>query len=223
MPKVTVERRPLTWQEMTRQAMAEEARKQPPMGWEVPSDQLYAPSSDVPITTGFAPGGAEEPIINPEDIATAVPWKALAGLAGKGMLAATKAGAIPLAVGMIKRTPSLNSIHKINAAKEALAEIADTSGLSTYEGAFKEFANKTFDPADLISYIDTMPEKELVKGIEESYAGGMEQFLKDYRKNYAPQAYSNYARMFHSAKTVKDKEKIKSLMDSIKAEGIHTD
>jgi len=82
----TVQRKPLSWQEMTRQAMAEEARKQTPMGWEVPVDQLYAPSSDVPVSGGFAPGGAEyDP--TPEMIASMVPWGAMT----KGAIAELKA------------------------------------------------------------------------------------------------------------------------------------
>jgi hypothetical protein len=81
---ISVQRKPLSWQEMTRQAMAEEARKQAPMNWEVPVDQLYAPSSDVPVSGGFAPGGAEyDP--TPEMIASMVPWGKLAKAGARGV------------------------------------------------------------------------------------------------------------------------------------------
>lgn len=102
-----------TWQEMTRQAMAEEARKQAPMGWEVPVDQLYAPSSDVPISSGFALGGVEyDPI--PETIASMVPWIKLAQLGAIGAIEVA-----PVAKELKTLTPkyiqnSWNSITDIN-------------------------------------------------------------------------------------------------------------
>lgn len=81
---IKIYRKPLTWQQMTKMAMEEEARKRPPMSWEVPVDQLYAPSSDVPITTGSAPGGAGESMLQPADLAAMVPWGTLAKAASIG-------------------------------------------------------------------------------------------------------------------------------------------
>lgn len=146
MPKVTVERRPITWQEMTRQAMAEEARKRPPMGWEVPSDQLYAPSSDVPITTGFAPSGAEyDP--TPEIIASMVPWAAMTKL---GMEALKKP---------IQNAPAL-IVDEVQSLAPAMAEVSPSISLQTPRRA-KQLIEQSYVPGMFRTGGESIPAKEL--------------------------------------------------------------
>jgi hypothetical protein len=166
-----------------------------------------------------------EPSIMDEKIKKSDPEQYAKILQAQQLMGDLNAGmnyASPIAVGSLKAIPSiLNSISKVDAAKDALSDIAGTSGLSTYEGVFKDFSNKSFNPEDLFSHIEKLHPHELEKALEESYLGGVDQFLKDYRKEYAPKLYLDYVKSFHAAKDPKVKEKLKGIMDSIKAEGIH--
>ena len=133
-----------------------------------------------------------------------------------------------LAMGTINVSPkpSLTSVPRVSAAKEALSDIAGTSGFAKYGEGLKRFKESqknwpSYDKEELAGFIEKATPQELEQLLGEEYSGGIEQFLQDYRKEYAPQAYLDYVRSFHSAKDPKMKEKIKGFMDSIKAEGIH--
>jgi len=193
---ISVQRKPLSWQEMTRQAMAEEARKQAPMGWEVPVDQLYAPSSDVPISGGFAPGGAEyDP--TPEMIASMVPWGAVAkgAISAAPKIVGNEIGAVGPGVDELVRfeqllKPRLTDPSRVEAAKEALADIVETSGFSKYGEGLKRFKDSQknwplYDRAELYNFIDNATPQEIEKLLEEEYLGGVSEFLTKYRKDVA--------------------------------------
>jgi len=119
----------------------------------------------------------------------------------------------------------LTSQSKIDAARNALQEIGGSSGFGKSEG-FKRLIEENkhlpnISQDEIYKFIETAQPHELEKILENEYMGGMEQFLKDYKKSYARDNYAYYAQRFHGAKNIKDKEKFKEMMDSIRAEGIH--
>ena len=192
-----------------------------------PVDQKFAYLGAPENLQGTGAGGAEEPAISPIDF---IPWTEMASLGAKGVKAAMKAapeligneiGAVGLDLKSLKGIENLTTKPRIDAAVQALQDIAETNGLSTYEGAFNKFKNKSFDMTDLLSHIETMSPKELEKALEESYSGGIQQFLDDYRNKYAKDLYVDYLRSFHAAKSPKVKESLKDSMKSITSEGIH--
>lgn len=141
----TIQRKPLSWQEMTRQAMAEEARKQAPMGWEVPVDQLYAPSSDVPTSAGFAPGGVQvDPL--PETIASMVPWGKLAkaGARGVGALSEEIGAAMMRPSSYEITTPIKNVGHLSQQTKLVLKAPSEVHPTLRYDGGSGVFGRNTY-------------------------------------------------------------------------------
>lgn len=103
-------------------------------------------------------------------------------------------------IGSIKTAPKLSkpilSTHeRINSAKEVLADMVDD--------------------------VDNLSARQLEDALEKEYVGGKKQFLYDYRKDYGPQTYVDYLKMFHKATNPKDKQSIQTMIDRLKAEGIH--
>lgn len=134
-----------SWQEMTRQAQAEEARKKAPMGWEVPVDQLYAPSSDVPVSGGFAPGGVEyDPI--PETIVSMVPWGALAkaGARGVGALSEELGAAMMRPSAYEITTPIKNVGHLSQQTRLKLKSPSEVHPNLRYDGGDSVFGRNTY-------------------------------------------------------------------------------
>jgi|688.fasta_scaffold129977_2 hypothetical protein len=199
--KISIQRKPMSWQAMARQALEAEARAKTPMVWEVPVDQLYAPTSDMPLKEGIASGGAEVSDISPIDL---IPWMEIASMGAKGAKAAISAapkivgneiGAVGPGVDELVRfeqllKPRLTDPSRVEAAKEALADIVETSGFSKYGEGLKRFKDSQknwplYDRAELYNFIDNATPQEIEKLLEEEYLGGVSEFLTKYRKDVA--------------------------------------
>jgi len=123
--KISIQRKPMSWQAMARQALEAEARAKTPMVWEVPVDQLYAPTSDMPLKEGIASGGAEVSDISPIDL---IPWMEIASMGAKGAKAAISAA--PKIVGneIGAVGPEVEQLARLARAKE-LADIPQGPGM----------------------------------------------------------------------------------------------
>ena len=213
---IRVIRKPLTWQQMTKMAMEEEARKQPPMSWEVPVDQMYAPSSDMAITTGSAPGGAGESMLQPADLVTMVPWGALAKTASMGakeMVAAAprlvgnEIGAIGKDIGYLKKS-SESAFEKASRIANDYFKYNDYFQPGEYE---QTIASKFVKGAESAPISRVKMVKELVDNPEK--LSQMEELTKQLSKQYETTLLSNPRQ--------RQLENIASWKDLIKLQAMH--
>jgi hypothetical protein len=165
-----------------------------------PVDQRYA-YEGAPENLSGQGQSVTEAAISPIDF---IPWGTMASMGAKGAKAALSAapriigneiGAIGPGVDKLVRfeqllKPRLTDASRVGAAKEALADIVETSGFSKFGKGLKRFKDSqknwpSYDRAELYNFIDNATPQEVEQLLEEEYLGGASEFLNKYRKDMA--------------------------------------
>lgn len=113
---------------------------------ETPRDQIKAyPNAPINLN-GIGPGGAEEPIVGPEDLVAAIPWKSMAKLGLKGATALTdEIGASLMRPSSYQITSPIKNVgHLSKQTKLQLKDPSKVANVLRYDEGGSVFGKNTY-------------------------------------------------------------------------------